>query len=310
MATSSVNKTETPIVDPTTINVRVGVPTAGRIDVWRVDPDDLQMNQKLRGRIEKPDISGLIHSIRQVGQLQPIVARKDTDNGLHVVAGFSRVEAISALKKEQPDKGWTVLVRVLSAINDAKGFSLGLAENIVRNNLSPLEAARGVERLRNVFNQNVTDVATALGRSAPWVYQMEKLLELPEDLLQRIHRREVSIEAAFLLAKDPNREKLIEKVIADKAVTNKANENKADKLEVGAPTAKPHAKVTKGDVAKAALKKASGKKVKPTITQIRKTLESIDCEYHIGVATLLDYMSGKVTGEDLAASATLVEMEQ
>ena len=296
------------MADEKAVNPRAGVPTMGRIDVYRVDPDNLIMDPDMDGRIDHDDLWDLMASIQQIGQIQPIAARKTSDGKLHVIAGFRRTKAIQKLKEANPDASWSVLVRVMPATNDAKGFAITLAENIVRNNLSPLEMASGVGRLRSVFNRTVTEVAQDLGRSDQWVYHMEKILSLPETLQQRIHAREVSVDAAFLLADDPNHVEVVEKVLKDKkAVIADKKKPAAKKGKDGKPASEKKAKVTKKDVAQAKAKDKTSKLVPPTMGGLKKVLNAADALGYVPVAQLLKFISGAMSAEDFSALVVLIE---
>ena len=294
------------------INTRVGVPTFGRIDTWKLDPDDIILDEELRGRIDEPDLGELAQSIKEVGQLQACLVRKDSGGKPHAIAGFSRIKAIRLLKQKEPDSGWTVLCNLRTG-NEAAGFAMAAAENLVRNNLSQFEAAKVVERLRNVYNKPVEEVAADLGKTTTWVYSMEKLLALPHDLHQHIHKREVSVEAAFILAERDDREEIIRECLSTVGhVSPAVRLPKTNGIKEGSLTLKKpdkQAKVTKKDVANAVNRKRSPdtKFIPPTMAKLRKQLNKMDSLSWLEVGVILTYLNGEKSEEEFVNSATIFE---
>src|ERR1700740_2888732 len=141
-------------------------------------------------------------SIRKAGLLQPVVVRpvpSPTGNGggaFELIAGERRLRACQAL-------GWEKIPAVTRDVDDRTVLTLALIENLERDDLSPVDEARGYERLIAEFNLAQQDVADAVGRDRSTVANALRLLKLPNAVLAMLHQGELSVgHARALLALD------------------------------------------------------------------------------------------------------------
>ena len=138
-------------------------------------------------------------SIRQAGLLQPVVVRSATDGGYELIAGERRLRACQAL-------GWERIPAVKRDVDDRTVLTLALIENLQRDDLSPVDEARGYDRLLAEFSLTQQDVADAVGRDRSTVANALRLLKLPEPVLQMLHEGVLSVgHARALLALDDPR---------------------------------------------------------------------------------------------------------
>lgn len=115
--------------------------------------------------------SELEASIQKHGILQSIVITENSD-GLQVVAGVKRYLAAEALGLE------TVPCRF---IKDATAYT-SLAENLIRENLSPIELGEILGELKAKFNISHKDLAQQIGKSASTVSELLNLNDLPQSI--------------------------------------------------------------------------------------------------------------------------------
>ncbi len=154
-------------------------------------------------------------SIRQAGLLQPVVVRTATDGGYELIAGERRMRACQAL-------GWERIPAVKRDVDDRTVLTLALIENLQRDDLSPVDEARGYDRLLAEFSLTQQDVADAVGRDRSTIANALRLLKLPEPVLQMLHETVLSVgHARALLSLDDPR-----------VVTNLAREAVAQGLSV------------------------------------------------------------------------------
>jgi len=154
-------------------------------------------------------------SIRQAGLLQPVVVRTAKDGGYELIAGERRMRACQAL-------GWERIPAVKRDVDDRTVLTLALIENLQRDDLSPVDEARGYDRLLAEFSLTQQDVADAVGRDRSTIANALRLLKLPEPVLQMLHETVLSVgHARALLALDDPR-----------VVTNLAREAVAQGLSV------------------------------------------------------------------------------
>ena len=217
----------------------------GRIDVYRFDPDDIVVDETLQGRWGSTDVTALAASIHAEGQLQPVGIRKDANGKAVLTYGFRRLQAIKLLKQQYPGESWAVLAKNHS-VNDEAAFRQNLAENISRKDLSPVDLAHAVAIWKNKFHKKESEIAELMGKTNQWVTTMNRIIALPEDLLQQVHAGEVSVDAAINLAK------MSSKTRAD--LVRNIKEAQAPKTQTNGNGKRKQADITKGDVAAAARK--------------------------------------------------------
>src|SRR5437773_2566619 len=112
-----------------------------------------------RRDVDPAALEELQASIRKAGLLQPVVVRPvpGGNGGFELIAGERRLRACQAL-------GWERIPAVKREVDDRTLLTLALVENLQRDNLSPVDEARGYERLIAEFSLTQQDVAYAVGR--------------------------------------------------------------------------------------------------------------------------------------------------
>ena len=153
-----------------------------------------------RRDIDPAALEELKSSIRQVGLLQPVVVRPAPNGSpdYELIAGERRLRACQAL-------GWEKIPAVQRAVDDRTLLTLALIENLQRDDLSPVDEARGYDRLIAEFHLTQQDVADAVGRDRSTVANALRLLRLPEAVLALLHdgRLTVGHARALLAIDDP-----------------------------------------------------------------------------------------------------------
>lgn len=152
-----------------------------------------------RQDVDPAALEELKASIRQAGLLQPVVVRPDpAAGGYQLIAGERRLRACQAL-------GWERIPAVKREVDDRTVLTLALIENLQRDDLSPVDEARGYERLIAEFNLAQQDVADAVGRDRSTVANALRLLKLPAAVLAMLHGGQLSVghARALLAIEDP-----------------------------------------------------------------------------------------------------------
>src|SRR6266516_4314905 len=120
--------------------------------------------------------------------------RGDRSAGYELIAGERRLRACQAL-------GWERIPAVKRDVDDRTVLTLALIENLQRDDLSPVDEARGYERLIAEFSLAQQDVADAVGRDRSTVANALRLLKLPATVLALLHEGGLSVgHARALLA--------------------------------------------------------------------------------------------------------------
>ncbi|HEY6091437.1 MAG TPA: ParB/RepB/Spo0J family partition protein [Gemmatimonadales bacterium] len=152
-----------------------------------------------RRTVDPAALDELVSSIRQAGLLQPVVVRRAAANGgYELIAGERRLRACQQL-------GWERIPAVQRDADDRTLLTLALIENLQRDDLSPVDEARGYERLIAEFKLAQQDVADAVGRDRSTVANALRLLKLPEAVLEMLHEGHLSVghARALLALEDP-----------------------------------------------------------------------------------------------------------
>src|SRR6266513_876354 len=149
-----------------------------------------------RKTVDPAALDELVSSIKQAGLLQPVVVRRANGcaagGGYELIAGERRLRACQQL-------GWERIPAVQRDADDRTLLTLALIENLQRDDLSPVDEARGYERLIAEFKLAQQDVADAVGRDRSTVANALRLLKLPEVVLQMLHEGHLSVGHARAL---------------------------------------------------------------------------------------------------------------
>src|SRR6266513_1232809 len=153
-----------------------------------------------RRTVDPGALDELVSSIKQAGLLQPIVVRKAPNGNVafELIAGERRLRACQQL-------GWERIPAVQREADDRTLLTLALIENLQRDDLSPVDEARGYERLIAEFKLAQQDVADAVGRDRSTVANALRLLKLPAAVLAMLHAGQLSVGhgRALLALDDP-----------------------------------------------------------------------------------------------------------
>jgi ParB family chromosome partitioning protein len=154
-------------------------------------------------------LADLVDSIRAQGVVQPIVVRPiDVPDE----RGVQRYEIIAGERRWRAAQqaGLRDIPAVIRRVPDEAAIAMALIENIQRENLNPLEEARALERLISEFGLTHQQAAEAVGRSRAAVSNLLRLLELPEEVSERLAKRELEMGHARALLGLPHRRQQVE----------------------------------------------------------------------------------------------------
>lgn len=125
------------------------------------------------------ELAELIDSIRTVGLVQPIVVRPAVAGSYTIVAGERRYRAFQVLAAENPRFG--TIPAVVAPRGDAEMQVAALVENIVRDDLNPIERAEALHSLKTELQTNWEGVAKRVGMSVRHVHFLTGMLKLRKD---------------------------------------------------------------------------------------------------------------------------------
>ena len=160
-------------------------PTAGleQVPLDSIDPNPFQPRRAFRDE----SLKELADSIRSSGIVQPVLLRHAHGNSgrYHLIAGERRWRAARLA-------GLEAVPAIIRDINDREALEQALTENLLREDLNPLEVARAYESLQQKFGLNHAEIAARLGVNRVTVTNTLRLLRLPPPVLEMIERGELS----------------------------------------------------------------------------------------------------------------------
>ena len=230
-------------------------------------------------------------SIRRAGLLQPVVVRAArAEGGYELIAGERRLRACQAL-------GWERIPAVRREVDDRTVLTLALIENLQRDDLSPVDEARGYDRLIAEFNLTQQDVAEAVGRDRSTVANALRLLRLPGAVLGLLHEGRLSVghARALLGLEDPGAATALAKEAVDHGLSVRDVE---DRVRGGrAPVRRPRLKKGLGQAPEVrriedALRRRLGTDVRVTLRSKGKGHIHVGFYSNDDLARLLELMLG------------------
>lgn len=148
-----------------------------------------------RRRLSQESLEELAQSIKEKGLLQPILVRPKGD-GYELVAGERRYRAAQMA-------GLTEVPALVRDLTDREALELALVENLQREDLSPVEEARGYQALLSM-GLTQEEVAKRVGKARSTVANALRLLQLPEEVLRALEAGEITAgHARALLMLEP-----------------------------------------------------------------------------------------------------------
>ncbi len=150
------------------------------IEITKVIPNPDQP----RKQFDELALQELAISIKQHGIIQPIVVTPKA-NKYRIVAGERRYRAakIAGLKK---------LPVIIRNHEELEELEIALVENVQRVDLSPLEQAISVVRLRDQFSLSLKQIAAKLGKAETTVSNIIRLLQLPQEAIEALQKNKIS----------------------------------------------------------------------------------------------------------------------
>jgi ParB family transcriptional regulator, chromosome partitioning protein len=135
--------------------------------------------QQPRRVFDEASLVALAESLKERGVLQPVLVRPVPGGTYELIAGERRWRAAQLA-------GLDTVPAMIRPHDDAESLELALIENMAREDLNPLEAARAVAALVEELGLTREDVGRRVGRSRVAVSNLLRLLELPDEALSLI----------------------------------------------------------------------------------------------------------------------------
>jgi ParB family transcriptional regulator, chromosome partitioning protein len=141
--------------------------------------------QQPRRQFDEEALVSLADSIRARGVIQPVLVRPVAGGRYELVAGERRWRAARMAELE-------TVPAVVRPHDDAGSLELAVIENMAREDLNPIEEARACAALVEELGLTREEVGLRVGRSRVAVSNLMRLLDLPDEALELLERRQLS----------------------------------------------------------------------------------------------------------------------
>lgn len=150
-------------------------------------PIDLIQQNPYQPRLtfNQEDLTDLANSIAENGLIQPIIVRKSSVFGYELIAGERRLRASKLA-------GLTEIPAIIKEISDDDSMKQAIIENLQRSNLNPIEEAKAYQQMIDKNQITHEDLARYMGKSRPYISNLLRLLNLPQNLQEAVISGKIS----------------------------------------------------------------------------------------------------------------------
>ena len=174
-----------------------------------------------RKNFEDKSLKQLAQSIDEKGLISPITVKK-VNNEYIIVAGERRYRAHKLLNKKR------ILAYVIDVDTTKDVMYMALIENIQREDLNPIEQAKGFKYLQENLQSSITEIAKTVGKSRPAVSNALRLLKLPDQIQDSISKGEINAGQARAILQRKTTQGMLQ--LWHKLLTEKISVRKTEKL--------------------------------------------------------------------------------
>lgn len=170
---------------------------ANKEDINFIEIDEISPNESQpRKTFNKEKLEELARSIKTHGVIQPIVVRKQGSH-YEVVAGERRWRAARIA-------GLSEVPCIVRELTDEQNMLVAIIENVQREDLNPIEEARGIRAMIEDYELTQDEVAKAVSKSRPYITNALRMLKLPDAVLDMVSAGKLSAghARAILSAKE------------------------------------------------------------------------------------------------------------
>ena len=192
------------------------------IEISKIKPGRFQP----RSNFDNEKLQELTESIKKQGVLSPILVRELGLNEYEVIAGERRLRSSKMA-------GLETIPCLVDQKKDQDALVSALIENLQREDLNPVEEARGLDRLKREFGLTQDEVASSTGKARSTIANSLRILSLPTSVLDLLSEGKIEKGHAKLLASMPpsDAEKMARKIIKEsltvKDLSNVSLKNKS-----------------------------------------------------------------------------------
>lgn len=150
-----------------------------------------------RSSVDEAKFEELIDSIKRNGIIEPVVVREIGDGRYEIIAGARRVLAAHAARLGK-------IPCIVSNLTDEQVDAVRLDENLVREDLNPVDTARYLERIMEKYNLTGEEIAVRIGRTRAYISQLMQLLHKDPVILEMVETDKIGYTVARELNRLPD----------------------------------------------------------------------------------------------------------
>lgn len=162
-----------------------------------------------RTHFDEAALDELAASIRARGVIQPIIVRPRASGQYQLVAGERRWRAAQKAQLHE-------IPAIVRQLGDGDAMAVALIENLQREDLNPVEEARAYRQLADQQGLTQAEIASMVDKSRSHVANIQRLLELPDDVLGLVAAGTLSMGHARALIGHTEASALARKAAADR----------------------------------------------------------------------------------------------
>jgi ParB family transcriptional regulator, chromosome partitioning protein len=166
--------------------ILAAAPQNDREDLRQVPLELIAANpHQPRRQFDEESLVGLAESIKARGVIQPVLVRPLSGGRYELIAGERRWRAAQIAELD-------TIPAVVRQHDDAASLELAVIENMAREDLNPVDEARACAGLVEELGLTREDVGLRVGRSRVAVSNLIRLLDLPDEALELLERRDLT----------------------------------------------------------------------------------------------------------------------
>ena len=171
--------------------------------VMDISIDEISPNPwQPRRDFDEESLNALASSIRENGLIQPVVVRKKKDGTYELAAGERRWRAAKMA-------GLPVIPAISKEYDDRSMAEVALVENVQRKDLNPVDEGMAYRKLMDEYGLTQENISQKVGKSRPYVANMVRLLDLPEEVKDFLSQGQLTAgQARPLLGLESDAEKV------------------------------------------------------------------------------------------------------
>ena len=195
--------------------------TTDRDRIIYIDINDIRPNSaQPRSVFDEDKLKELAGSIKANGVIQPLIVR-EAENGYELVAGERRWRASRIA-------GLRTIPCIVRDFDDRQNAIVAIIENMQREDLNPIEEAKGLKSITENYGFTQEQVSVSLGRSRTYIANSIRLLKLPAEIQEYVSSGQMSAAHGRTIINIPDEKK--QKEIAEKIIRNDLSVRATEKL--------------------------------------------------------------------------------